>query len=246
MLLPHQLFQPTKTWFQLSEELIDVMDPGEVDPGNPAFALRCSSLSIKDEELRRESERFMPRLTAAQLEVKQLGDLCRRRTEVRPPLPVEDQARLQREISAILLEVCKKWNDVELTRAYGLWEYWSARVDRTPGSRVALKLHIAYREVVDTFLHWYNDNGMTPPISEVSRLELPTSLTMRFARAAESRQLEKGQTVPTKILFEIAREIGIPLVPRSLKNFTPGSTAYQEVRQLAAVHGYKRAKRATE
>ena len=63
----------------------------------------------------------------------------------------------------------------------------------------------------------------------------------KFEEACKQRKLKKT-TIPREIMFEIAKDIGIPRTPKSLKGFKSRNKAYHQAYQYASLKGYKKAR----
>lgn len=66
------------------------------------------------------------------------------------------------------------------------------------------------------------------------------TLIEKFQKECKKKNLEKGKTVPTKELYEMAKNIGI--TKGELDTFEPGDKAYHIAREFASRLGYKRKK----
>lgn len=63
-------------------------------------------------------------------------------------------------------------------------------------------------------------------------------ISQKFEKEFKRRGVTKGKTIPRKILYEIAKDVGLN-VPKNINDFGKGEPSYQEARQYASIHGYK-------
>ena len=97
------------------------------------------------------------------------------------------------------------------------------------------------KETMDAFVDWSRKQQnadvpkeMSPQENEIDQ----DDIIDKFRRECQLRRLQKGKRIPSPILYEIAKTVGIPRVPRGMGSFRPGTPAYAEARQYASLTRY--------